>query len=231
MNKPIHPAVAEHVMQENEKLRGLLRTAWRLRPDRDYHDEHMQEEQKAWEIETAEVLNADAALSQQADHSCRNCEGIQPESCMLAEPAPAQDERAGLAEALASADWPNVSVGNKALVMRAIDLLTRPAQTEQQPVAWLVIGEPFDGTEGLEAGDWDIEPVANLIDQLTVENSPARIGLYAAPVAQPAQTELVEALRITVEYLDSNELNSIASGSTCHRKMRNALAAQGGRDE
>jgi hypothetical protein len=43
---------------ENDRLRGLLRTAWRLRPDHDYHDEHMQAEQKAWEVETAEVLNA-----------------------------------------------------------------------------------------------------------------------------------------------------------------------------
>lgn len=45
--------------------------------------------------------------------------------------------------------------------------------------------------------------------------------------ARPAQTELVEALRLAVEYLDSNNLNSIASGSSCHLKMRSALAAQG----
>ena len=80
------------------------------------------------------------------------------------------------------------------------------AQTEKQPVAWLVIGEPFDGAEGLEAGDWDIEPVANLIDQLTVENSPSRIGLYAAPIAQTEQQpthlseEAASTLRGMVEY-------------------------------
>lgn len=48
-------------------------------------------------------------------------------------PAPAQDARTTLAEALASAEWPNVSIGNKALIMRAIELLTRPAQTAPQP--------------------------------------------------------------------------------------------------
>lgn len=36
---------------------------------------------------------------------------------------------------------------------------------------------------------------------------------------------VVDILREAVEYLDSNNLNSIAAGSTCHRKMSNALAA------
>lgn len=52
---------------ENEKLRGLLTTAWRLRPDQHYHEDHLQAEQKAWEVETAEVLNAADALSQQPE--------------------------------------------------------------------------------------------------------------------------------------------------------------------
>lgn len=45
----------------------------------------------------------------------------------------------------------------------------------------------------------------------------------AAP--QPEQRGLVDAVREAVVYLDSNGLNSIASGSTCHRRMRNALSA------
>jgi len=52
---------------ENERLRGLLTTAWRLRPDQHYHEDHLQAEQKAWEVETAEVLNAADALSQQPE--------------------------------------------------------------------------------------------------------------------------------------------------------------------
>lgn len=39
-------------------------------------------------------------------------------------PQPEQSERDAVAEALASAEWPNVSIGNKALIMRAISLLS-----------------------------------------------------------------------------------------------------------
>lgn len=49
----------------------------------------------------------------------------------------------------------------------------------------------------------------------------ARVGMVPGTDVRA----LVEALEVSVDYLDSNSLNSIASGSTCHRKMRNALAA------
>lgn len=52
---------------EVERLRGLLAAAWRLRPDQHYHEDHLQAEQKAWEVEVAEVLNAAGALPQQAE--------------------------------------------------------------------------------------------------------------------------------------------------------------------
>jgi hypothetical protein len=52
---------------EVERLRGLLVAAWRLRPDQHYHEAHLQAEQKAWEVEVAEVLNAAGALPQQAE--------------------------------------------------------------------------------------------------------------------------------------------------------------------
>jgi len=54
----------DQLRAEVEALRGLLRTAWRLRPDRHYHDEHLQAEQTAWEHEAAAALNAaDAAMA------------------------------------------------------------------------------------------------------------------------------------------------------------------------
>lgn len=58
-----------------------------------------------------------------------------------------------------------------------------------------------------------------------LQELPVGTMLYTTP--QPIQDvrALVEALEVSVDYLDSNTLNSIASGSTCHRKMRNALAA------
>lgn len=52
---------------EVDRLRGLLTTAWRLRPDQHYHEDHLQAEQKAWEVEVAEVLNAAAVLSRQPE--------------------------------------------------------------------------------------------------------------------------------------------------------------------
>jgi hypothetical protein len=50
-----------------------------------------------------------------------------------------------------------------------------------EAIAHLVISEPFNGTQGLEAGDWDIEPNAKLIDKLAETNTPASIPLYTAP--------------------------------------------------
>lgn len=86
---------------ENEKLRGLLTTAWRLRPDQHYHEDHLQAEQKAWEVETAEVLNAADALSQQpeptdaftaVDMATAAAQGFRDGQAAV-EQAPVQDER------------------------------------------------------------------------------------------------------------------------------------------
>ena len=52
-----------------------------------------------------------------------------------------------------------------------------------------------------------------------------RDRLYAAPPAAQDVAGLVAVLAIAVDYLNGNGLNSIAAESTCHRKMRNALAA------
>ena len=38
---------------------------------------------------------------------------------------------------------------------------------------------------------------------------------------------LRDALATASDYLDGNQLSSIASGSTCHRKMRAALSTNG----
>lgn len=47
---------------------------------------------------------------------------------------PAQDERKLVAEALRHCDWSGTPIGNKAIIQRACELLTRPAQPEQPPV-------------------------------------------------------------------------------------------------
>jgi len=122
MNKPIHPAVAEHVMEENDRLRGLLRECHAyLEP---VHDRFMRAEKHE---ESSYVAGAnlhaaiDAALSQQAGPSTvvapfdlnefarragqmmaeHDFHGFEPIVLAIAEellgvqaePAPAQDER------------------------------------------------------------------------------------------------------------------------------------------
>lgn len=115
------------VKAENEKLRGLLRTAWRLRPDHDYHDEHMQAEQKAWEVEAAEVLNAADALSQQA-------EPTDTYTAVDMATAAAQDEQevAAVIGFYEGEREPRLLSWN-VLPNGEHRLYTRPAQTEQQP--------------------------------------------------------------------------------------------------
>ncbi len=77
MNKPIHPAVAEHVMRENEKLRGLFAGI-----RQSIADHWKPTSQRAGEEKHDVVKRIDAALSRQAEP---------------VEPAPAQDEREALA--------------------------------------------------------------------------------------------------------------------------------------
>lgn len=97
MTKTIHPALAEHAMEENQKLRGLLgRCVIRFR---DYLNDDVDEE----DVSAIERLMQDSmsALSQQAEPFCVACEDRPApcnDPCALCgkqeEPAPAQDERA-----------------------------------------------------------------------------------------------------------------------------------------
>lgn len=66
MNKPIHPAVAEHVMEENERLRGLLRQLRALLANSSYRISG-----------TAAFLHSiEAALSRQAEPKCSTCNDV-----------------------------------------------------------------------------------------------------------------------------------------------------------
>jgi len=149
---------------ENEKLRGLLTTAWRLRPDQHYHEDHLQAEQKAWEVETAEVLNAADALSQQpeptdtytaVDMATAAAQAFRDGQAAV-DPAPAQDEREafiaaakhhkveGLGFNLEATNSGSFRDNETRMLHEGWKLArpTRPAQTEQQPTAvpegWLI---------------------------------------------------------------------------------------------
>jgi len=142
---------------ENEKLRGLLTTAWRLRPDQHYHEDHLQAEQKAWEVETAEVLNAADALSQQpeptdtytaVDMATAAAQGFRDGQAAV-EQAPVQDEREAVERFSPTTSVPHCGRASEVEAYmtedddgeymtvsqheRIVAALTRPAQTEQQP--------------------------------------------------------------------------------------------------
>ncbi len=142
---------------ENEKLRGLLTTAWRLRPDQHYHEDHLQAEQKAWEVETAEVLNAADALSQQpeptdtytaVDMATAAALGFRDGQAAV-EQAPVQDEREAVERFSPTTSVPHCGRASEVEAYmtedddgeymtvsqheRIVAALTRPAQTEQQP--------------------------------------------------------------------------------------------------
>lgn len=114
------------LMEENEKLRGLLREAIHCCPD-----EQLRNEMKA-------------ALSQQAEH-----DHVEDMRAMV-EPAPARDERTGYACHQCRAETPAPEPYKLYVVCQACgastaataaQALARPAQTEQKPVAVVDAGD------------------------------------------------------------------------------------------
>jgi len=146
MNKPIHPAVAEHVMEENERLRGLLREcAGQI----DLLIEvYVEDDVEPEDIAISEQIKADihAALSRQAeptdtftavDMATAAAQGFRDGQAAV-EPAPAQDEREAF-EAFQSQRPSHWRITNRAAWKAALKYAAenyRPAQTEQQPVAF-----------------------------------------------------------------------------------------------
>ncbi|WP_312905442.1 hypothetical protein [Stutzerimonas nitrititolerans] len=190
--KTIHPAIAEHVMAENEKLRGLLEAALFYVPNAGLRSD------------------ISAALSQQAE-PCQDCDNFGdvhgPDGeyigrckCGKSEPAPAQsetnDQIAAImllhgtpgqqAEAARYAGLPAGAQDERETIIVNLQrecarlgaltneleqrLATRPAQAEQQPVA--VVKENNHCPEGLS-------------DEIS-EYLPHGTKLYAAPIAQAA---------------------------------------------
>lgn len=157
MNKPIHPAVAAHVIEENERLRGLLTQALEFT-----------ESNTCGGPDVAQLIaEMRAALSQQA------------------EPAPAQDERAidtapllnFIFSEYGSPEMASNLPDDVVRVVRALEAGTRPAQTEQQPVSWQFYqdGKWWNGDDRIKDHRKNTEAAG----------IPVR-DLYAAPIAQTA---------------------------------------------
>lgn len=251
MNKPIHPAVAEHVMEENERLRGLLE---------ELHPYVRGCSSELWD-------RYHAALSKQSDPAdtytavdmaTAAAQGFRDGQAAV-EPAPAQDELAIDTAPLLQFIFSEYSSPEMAgrlpddvvRVVRALEAGTRPAQTEQHPDVksgnpdlWSVTAGGTDSDmeyvvvrrsllEAIAACEWRGEMAASSGNELrAVMAGRISYGLYPAPVAQtasqPEQRGLaMAALRKAVAYLDENPFNQIESGSILHRVMGAALSAQG----
>ncbi|WP_312141284.1 hypothetical protein [Stutzerimonas nitrititolerans] len=237
MNKPIHPAVTEHVMEENARLREVLRCIADLPMDRCSTEND-------YRLSAAKAI-ALGALSQQAeptdtftavDMATAAAQGFRDGQAAV-EQAAAQDVREAVVvvgwlggnglhseeKEATGAPFPLMTVAQHE---RIVASLTRPEQTEQQPIRM-----PTDELESVLA---EVEGVRDLSDVAHgwYEATECIARLNAAPIAQtdpqPEQSGLVEAaLRKAVAYLDENPFNEIASGSILHRVMGASLPAQG----
>lgn len=223
MNKPIHPAVAEHVMEENERLRGLLE---------ELHPYVRGCSSELWD-------RYHAALSKQSDPAdtytavdmaTAAAQGFRDGQAAV-EPAPAQDEReapevvavlyksgdvltaeeCGIAlEVCAKVETPLMTVAQHE---RIVASLTRPAQTEQRPDikpgdphAQIVTagGKRSDQDyvvvrrsllEAIEACEWQGEMAASSGNELrAVMAGRITYDLYAAPIAQTAPAQVTAAM-------------------------------------
>ncbi|MCO7546132.1 hypothetical protein [Stutzerimonas nitrititolerans] len=131
MNKPIHPAVAEHVMEENRRLREVLRCIADLPMDRCSTEND-------YRLSAAKAI-ALGALSPQAeptdtftavDMATAAAQGFRDGQAAV-EPAPAQDEREAFKRALHSQKVFKLSSATIDAAEWA--WFARPAQTAPQP--------------------------------------------------------------------------------------------------
>lgn len=242
MNKPIHPAVAEHVMEENARLREALQ--WIA--DYAFGDNGNEAAQRARAALSQQVEPACQTMQRpKAECGCPDCGSslidwptAEPTDTFTAvdmataaaqgfrdgqaavEPAPAQDEREAFEVEIPSivATFDGLYLIPVATLTSGEHLMTvaqhlriekqlraafaRPAQTEQQPVAWGAFhfggrrsGRLYTHCETEQQIESYIADLHRSNDSITLRKGP----LYAAPIAQPApqpeQSGLVEALK------------------------------------
>ena len=106
--------------------------------------------------------------------------------------------------------------------------LDEVARLNSSPVS---AGEPVPATIGLTEYTYR-EALKTLREVLDPDDWMGETSMHAiidAALSAPSHSEqvrevVVVATKEAVDYLNANSLSSIASGSTCHRRMRNALA-------
>ena len=215
---------------ENEGLRGLL-TKLRVSLNLDDTEYGLSQQEKR-----ALAAEIDAALSQRpeptdtytaVDMATAAAQGFRDGQAAV-EQAPAQDEREAFQLWRMARGWDDpitpLEVWNAALRYAT----TRPAQAEQQPVAWML--------EGAVGGSCLEFQQSDLFDSQRRYGG-CMVPLYAAPIAQtapqPEQSGLVEALRTealglcdVVEKINSlSPVTYALQAGRAINKVRDAAAA------
>lgn len=204
---------------ENERLRGLLEAALYYVPSN--------------KTELRALI--DAAL----EHSCKNCEGVQPESCMFARQAEPTDTFTAVDMATAAAQ--GFRDGQAAVEQAAVQ--------DELPAGGVTIEKDIFGTVHIKMGDFDYiqiqyqYPYTDNASQNALAKRIAELLTRPAQTApQPEQSALVlpraQLERIERRLTDWLELNccECESGHLCWRNevtadrdaIRAALSAQGG---
>ena len=255
----IHPAVAQHAMEENEKLRGLLTTLRvSLNLDDTEYGLSQQEKRKL-------AADIDATLSQQTeptdaftavDMATAAAQGFRDGQAAVGQ-APAQDEREArrsvepIVRALnasvavgSDGDWVSIRREHRDAAVRMLSDLdadfrhvyqayaeaqkraNRPAQTEQQPVAWqcrCVCEECVDA-------EWSQCSFEQYQMALADPDMQAR-ALYAAPIAQTAPQPEQSGLVAALEYYANGDHLLLADPDewdTCSSEPANFLHDEAG---
>ncbi|RMI00486.1 hypothetical protein [Stutzerimonas nitrititolerans] len=224
MNKPIHPAIAEHVMEENARLRGLLMSV--LKTPRGSSGRII--------LEPDEEAAIRAALSQQdeptdtftaVDMATAAAQGFRDGQAAV-EQAPAQDDREPvgwytddhLTDKSATTYDREVADRWRGKGWPVYELYARPAQAEQQPVSWQFYqdGKWWNGGDRIKDHRKNTEAAG----------IPVR-DLYAAPIAQTApQPELV--MPVALASVSAEYDRGWSDHAAEVLRLNAALSAQGG---
>lgn len=214
MNKPIHPAVAEHVMEENARLRGLLTRC----------DEYLAEKGVIRDAKLRRELRA--ALSQQAEPvanwSCNECGATSGEACNAngcflneatpADPAPAQT--APQPEPVARISLPDAD----SVVGALLPVNPNVAEHELQGIVSAVL---------FEVGRMNAAPIAQTAPQ-TDQSGLVPEGYALVPIT-PTEAQWGGLARDLMMWLDMSD--KTAQGLFKHLRMLGVEPPQWLRDE
>lgn len=78
-------------------------------------------------------------------------------------------------------DWPEYEPAWQMIEQRMTGAAPVVERQQPEPVGVLMLGEVFNGTQGLELDDWDVDWYRKPIDELNAANPGAQLKLYVEP--------------------------------------------------